>query len=175
MPEQLNFRLATSNGDDLDVMRSLIFTHGANDWNYLPEDEVAQEFEDVRSGRAIAVLAEDRGEIIGFAVSYPSLIRFPELSDSTEQSSFAYICDVVVNRKHAGKGVGAKMLTKSQIELVARGAKTIFIDCHEENLASRGMMRKSGFVEVAVVDDPERRFVGSRRTVVSAWNAASGV
>jgi len=174
MPDQLNFRLATSDGEDLGSMRSLIFTHGPNDWNYLPRDGVAQELEDVRSGKAIAVVVEDRGEIVGLAVSYPSFIRFPELADSSEPSSCAYICDVVVNRAYAGRSVATRMLNKSKVELVARGAKTIFIDCHEENLASRGMMRKSGFVEVAVIDDPERRFVGSRRTVISAWDAASG-
>jgi L-amino acid N-acyltransferase YncA len=50
--------------------------------------------------------------------------------------------------------------------LAAQGLKDVYIDRHEENAASAGMMRKGGFVEVDTFAEPARRPHGSGRTTV---------
>ena len=77
-----------------------------------------------------------------------------------------YVCEAVVHRAHAGKGLGSKLLREAVAELCRQGLKEIYIERHEENRASAGMMRKAGFTEVATFDDPQRRSSGSRRTTV---------
>lgn len=146
-------------------MQSLLMKHGPNEWNYLPEEGVKAEMEDVASGRAIAVLAEAEEKIIGFAVAYPGLIRFPAIVDSRKDAgACGYIGDVVVHSDFAGKGIGSKLLNEAKSLLREAKVQEIHIDCHEENAASRGMMRKAGFRQLALFDDPDRRFAGSRKT-----------
>lgn len=47
-----------------------------------------------------------------------------------------------------------------------QGVGDVFIERHEENAGSAGMMRKAGFREVRTFNDPERRATGSRRTTL---------
>ena len=146
-------------------MFALLTEHGPNQWNFLPEDGVKSEMQDVADGRAAAILAKDGEKIVGFAVAYPGLIRFPKLTTSKlDQSKFGYIGDVVVHPNYSGRGIGSSLLNQAKAFLSASGVVEVHIDCHEENAASRGMMRKAGFEELATFHDPDRRFVGSRRT-----------
>ncbi len=163
--ENMKLRLADSN--DIEPMRELIFTHGPNEWNYLPKDGITRELENVRSGAAEAVVVEVEGGLVGLAVFYCGFVRFPDLvARGTEPSNVGYIEDVVVSREHAGEGLGSKMLERAAREFGKRNVEEVYIDCHEENLASLGMMRKAGFERIAVFYDPERRFSGSRKTCV---------
>jgi len=57
-------------------------------------------------------------------------------------------------------------------ELAKLGADVVFIDRHEENLASAGMMRAAGFVEIDTYADPRRRPHGSGRTTVCCFSFA---
>ena len=77
-----------------------------------------------------------------------------------------YVGEAVVHREHAGKGLGSRLLKEVLAALAGEDCKEIYIERHEENLASAGMMRKAGFTEVATFDDPQRRSSGSRRTTV---------
>ena len=54
------------------------------------------------------------------------------------------------------------------------GVDAVFVDRHEENLASAGMMRKAGFTEVETYADPRRRPHGSGRTTVCCFSFADG-
>jgi hypothetical protein len=47
-----------------------------------------------------------------------------------------------------------------------QGFVEVFIERHEENPGSAGMMSKAGFVEIDTCHDPARRALGSRRTTV---------
>ena len=156
--------------DDVDEMYSLLKEHGPNKWNYLPEGGVIAELRDVADGKAVSILAELGDYIVGFAIAYPGFIRFPEYttpSNSTE--IIGYIGDIVVHMEHSGKGIGTVLVEEVKAALIEHGISEIYIDCHEENTASRLMMKKAGFEEVAVYFDPERRFVGSRRSWVGRF------
>ena len=48
----------------------------------------------------------------------------------------------------------------------ARGLHAVYIDRHEENAASAGMMRKAGFTVIDTFDEPAKRPHGSGRTTV---------
>ncbi|MDP1938344.1 MAG: hypothetical protein Q8K91_14150, partial [Hylemonella sp.] len=62
--------------------------------------------------------------------------------------------------------LGTTLLEKVIDRLTVTGACEVYIDRHEENAASAGMMRKTGFVEIDTFAEPVRRPHGSRRTTV---------
>ena len=153
--------------ENVDEMRTFLYEHGKNQWNHIPEEGVDAEMRAVTEGRAFARLALVDCEIGGFAVAYPGYARFSKLNDpDIPASAVGYIGNVVVDTQHVGKGIGAALLEHVKTDMAGRGMRLVNIDCHEENTASRGMMRKAGFTELAVFEDLNRRFVGSRRTFV---------
>ncbi len=79
---------------------------------------------------------------------------------------YAYICEAVIHRDMAGQGLGSRLLRQVVSLLAEQGVHDIYIDRHEENAASAGMMRKAGFVELESYADPQRRPYGSGRTTV---------
>lgn len=158
--------LRTATGSDVPMMKAFIFAHGANQWNFLPEDGVAAHLGDIENGATQAVLAHVAGELAGFVTFMASTELSHYQGTASKGSAHGYICEAVVHRAQAGKGLGARMLRAAVAQLKAQGFQEIFIERHEENLASAGMMRKAGFVEIDVFDDPQRRAHGSRRTSV---------
>lgn len=164
MNEEIDIRSAAA--EDIAAMTAFIFEHGANQWNFLPEDDVRAHLAAIAGGRTQAVLAEAAGKLIGFVsfMTARTMVRF----QSRDRIGYphGYVCEAVVHRDWAGKGLGARLLQEAVAQLSAQGFKEIYIERHEENLASAGMMRKAGFAEVATFDDPQRRSSGSRRTTV---------
>jgi len=80
-----------------------------------------------------------------------------------------YVNEAVVRRDQTGRGVGTRLLKEALASLATMGVQMVFIDRHEENLASAGMMRRAGFVEVETYPDPRRRTHGSGRTTVCCF------
>jgi len=172
--QKILFRTATEN--DVNEMLSFLKEHGPNKWNYIPEEYVTKEFKDVVEGKAIALIAELDNQMVGFAVMYPEFNRFPEYTDSEIlRENIGYISNVVVQKKHAGKGIGTNLIENIKITLSKYGIAEIYIDCHEENTASRGMARKAGFEEIALYLDIERRTVGSCKTWIGRYCSINGV
>jgi len=168
--QQMQLRRAIAG--DVSEMRLLLMEHAPNEWNYLPEDGVTTELRDVVEGKAIALVAELETKIVGFAIAYPGFIRFPEYTaPNTSAAAVGYIGDVVVHTEYSGKGIGTTLLTETIGLLSTLGVSEVNIDCHEENKASRGMMRKAGFEEVAVYLDQERRSTGSRRSWIGRYTS----
>jgi ribosomal protein S18 acetylase RimI-like enzyme len=157
---------AAAQAEQLADLQSLIREHGANAWNWLPEDGIVQHMQDIAAARAQAVLALDGAELLG-AVTFCSSHGFARYQSAARQDALhGYICEAVVRRDQAGRGLGAKLLELAVARLKAQGLQEIYIDRHEENLASAGMMRKAGFVELETFVEPERRPHGSGRTTV---------
>lgn len=152
--------------DDIGAMRALIFEHGANQWNFLPEEEVTVHIAAIASGKTEAVLAEVDGVLAGFVTFLQSRAMARYQPQAQKGFQHGYICEAVVHRQFAGKGLGSALLQEAVRHLLERGMSEIYIERHEENLASAGMMRKAGFREVDTFDDPTRRASGSRRTTV---------
>lgn len=164
MTDHVVLREATS--ADIAAMTAFIFEHGANEWNYLPEEDVALHLAAIADGKTRAMIAEAGGELAGFVtfMTSRSLSRY----QSIEQlgNPHGYICETVVHRAHAGRGIGTRLLAAAIDQLRLQGLAEVFIERHEENPGSAGMMRKAGFVEIDTYHDPARRAFGSRRTTV---------
>ncbi len=151
---------------DIDNLCVLIFEHGPNPWNHLPPAEVTTHLQQIADGSVSALLAERGGELLGF-VSYQRSRHFARYQPPTRRDQeHAYICEAVTHRAVAGQGLGSRLLKQVVVALAEQGVADIYIDRHEENAASAGMMRKVGFVEIETYADPERRPNGSRRTTV---------
>ena len=159
-------RLAAAGPQDLPALRTLIFDDGVNIWNYLPEDGIGEHLEDIALGRAFGVLALEQGQLIG-AVTFGLSTDFDDyLPPQARGTPQGYVSEAVVRRDRVGQGWGTRLLRHALAELSKLGADVVFIDRHEENLASAGMMRAAGFVEIETYADPRRRPHGSGRTTV---------
>ena len=77
-----------------------------------------------------------------------------------------------MRRDWVGQGLGTRLLREALASLSSRGVSSVFIDRHEENLASAGMMRRAGFVEMDTYADPRRHPHGSGRTTVCCYRFA---
>jgi len=154
---------------DYSNMRSLLVRDGANDWNYITEESISTQFSLIDEGKASAVLAEvNEGEIIGFAVIIHRDAFPDKLAKYTNFSDIAYVKEVVVSKCHSGQGLGSKLLQECVHIARKRNLAKVYVERHEENAASAGMMRKAGFEIIDTFYDPEKRSVGSRNTSVLA-------
>ena len=148
------------------ALEAFIFDHGANAWNWLPVDGIREHLQDIARGQAQGLLALDGGTLVG-AVTYCRTHDYARYqSAALAGTEHGYICEAVVHRGYAGKGLGVRLLTSAVSDLRAQGMREVYIDRHEENLASAGMMRKCGFLEVDTYVDPRRNNTGSGRTTV---------
>lgn len=150
---------------DLASMRELLFADGPNEWNYLTEESVDHQIDLIRKGNATAVIAENE-RILGFSVLIFGLACPKKLRKYADLASIAYINDVVVSRELAGEGYGTKLLLESLALAKSESYDSVYIERHEENLASAGMMSKAGFGLVETFHDPEKRFTGTQNTTV---------
>jgi ribosomal protein S18 acetylase RimI-like enzyme len=154
---------------DFKQMRDILLNDGPNEWNYITDDSIDQQFQLIREGKALAVLAEEN-EIAGFAVLIFKQACPAKLSQYSDMSTIAYINDVVVSSSHSGKGIGSRLLQQA-VEFARKAqCEKVYIERHEENLASAGMMRKASFQVVDTFDDPNKRPTGSRKTSVLVKN-----
>ncbi|MFZ3204382.1 MAG: GNAT family N-acetyltransferase [Pseudomonas sp.] len=161
-----DFEIRRAQAEDIVEMCALIFEHGPNPWNHLPEDEVTAHLQGIAAGAVQAVLAEREGELLGF-VSYRLSRHFERYQPEARRGQLhAYICEAVTHRTLVGQGLGSRLLNQAVGQLAEQGIADIYIDRHEQNAASAGMMGKAGFVELDTYADPERRPHGSGRTTV---------
>ncbi|MES2530080.1 MAG: GNAT family N-acetyltransferase [Pseudomonadota bacterium] len=160
--------LRAATAADNPALSDLILTHGPNPWNWLPPDDVARHLAEIATGAngTGGVLAFDQEALIG-AVTFCTTRHFARYQDAADADALhGYICEAVVHRAQAGRGLGARLLAAAIGVLAAQGLRDVYIDRHEENAASAGMMRKAGFVEIDTFAEPARRPHGSGRTTV---------
>jgi ribosomal protein S18 acetylase RimI-like enzyme len=150
----------------LAAMEVLIFDHGANPWNWLPVDGIREHLQQVVSGQAQGLLALDGETLVGMMTYCQTHDYARYQSAALAGTVHGYVSEAVVHRDYAGKGLGARLLSAAVEDLHARGMREVYISRHEENLASAGMMRKCGFVEIDTYVDPRRNNIGSGRTTV---------
>ena len=164
----LNYRNALSK--EFGVLKNFIFEHGANPWNYLPEDGIDKSFSLVSNCQGEALVTCDSETIVGLALFfYPSALpeNFQQYSDS---NSAVYVAEVVVHSDYAGRGIGTQLLKEIINRAIDLKASRVLLDRHEENAASAGMMAKAGFREICTFTDLERRLHGSRKTTVLEYS-----
>lgn len=169
MTTELKMRLAGAG--DIAELCAFLFEHGPNPWNFLPADGVEAHLRGIADGSVQAVLGEREGRLAGFVSLYLCSDFHAHQPADRRGLPQGYVCEAVVQRELAGQGLGTRLLRAAMSRLVALGAKDIYIERHEENAGSAGMMRKAGFREVLTFDDPARRPNGSRRTTLCHWRA----
>ena len=170
----MGLRIVRAGPEHLAAVTDLIFAHGATVWNYLPEDGIREHLEHVVQGRDHGVLALQDGQLLGavtFGLSTDFDRYLPAQARGTPQG---YVSEAVVRRERTGQGLGTRLLSEALAALSTMGVVAVFIDRHEENLASAGMMRRAGFTEVETYADPRRRPHGSGRTTVCRFSFADG-
>jgi len=161
--------------EHLAALTDLIFAHGANVWNYLPEDGIREHLAHVVQGRDHGVLALQDGQLLG-AVTFGLSTDFDRYLPAHQRgTSQGYVSEAVVRRERTGQGLGTRLLREALAALSSMGVVAVFIDRHEENRASAGMMRHAGFVELETYADPRRRPHGSGRTTVCRFSFADEI
>lgn len=157
---------------DIDAVHVLIRGHGPNPWNYLAEPRLREHLEGFATGRTHAVLAEAAGAIVA-VITYEETRGFARYQPAAcAHLAQGHVGEAVVHRDWRGRGLGARLLREAVARLQTLGLADIYVERHEENAASAGMMRSAGFVVVDCFDDHERRSAGSRRTAVCRYTGA---
>jgi ribosomal protein S18 acetylase RimI-like enzyme len=163
----IHYRTATL--AELADVKALLWDQGPNQWNYLTEEGVEAEFALVEQGSALVMVAVDNEQIIGFAVLMDGEVGLDTLSQYCTLSEICYIGDVVVSNVYAGQGIATRLLQLCIEKSKQKGAHAVWIERHEENLASAGMMKKAGFQVVDTFYDPDKRSAGSRNTSILCY------
>ncbi|WP_374339634.1 GNAT family N-acetyltransferase [Leeia sp.] len=167
--QHLDYTLRPAQPHEAPQLETLLRQYGPNPWNYLPDEGVRQHFAELAAGQAEALLAcTPEGEVAGFVTW---LSRHPDAERRAREPHSAYIGEALVLPAHAGKGLGGALLRAVRDRLLAAGQGPLYIERHEENAASAGMMRQAGFVPLLTFDDPVRRRHGSKRTTECVYPA----
>jgi phosphinothricin acetyltransferase len=103
-----------------------------------------------RNGAHAVVVAEDGGEIVGFASLSPWRSR-PAYATSVEDS-------VYVHRDHQGRGVGRALLTELVDVARAHGFHAVFARIVEGHASSIALHRSVGFEVVGTEREVGRKF-----------------
>ena len=158
--------LQAARSENIAAIVDLILTHGPNPWNWLPPEEVARHVGQIATGEVDAVVAWDGAALQG-VVTFRQAQDFARYQpEGREAEPHGYICEAVVHRDAVGQGLGARLLAAALDLLRAQGMREVYIDRHEENAASAGMMRKAGFTVIDTFAEPAKRPHGSGRTSV---------
>jgi ribosomal protein S18 acetylase RimI-like enzyme len=166
------YSIRSATPEDATGLIDFIFEHGENPWNHLPVKAVRDHLLEIGAGRIEALMAVSGESLLGFVSYQPDSQEFLRYQPR-QQPAHSYVCEAVVHRDAAGNGIGSALLAAVVETLQAQGVTDIYIDRHQDNLASAGMMIKVGFAEVACYDDPARRPNGTRRTTVCRLRTAA--
>ena len=80
----------------------------------------------------------------------------------------------MVSSELHGQGFGTRLVEFCLTLAAKENYEKMSIERHEENIASKKMMEKSGFQVVDRFYDPDKRRVGTRKTVVSSKDLRMG-
>jgi ribosomal protein S18 acetylase RimI-like enzyme len=97
-----------------------------------------------RSPNAVFQVAQAAGEIVGEGIA---LVRHHKRSLTGRLYSLA------VHPNHRGQGIGNRLLKTTLAELVARGAKRVFLEVEQANLAAVKLYERHGFRSIGILPD----------------------
>jgi L-amino acid N-acyltransferase YncA len=129
-------------------------------------DGIREHLQEVVSAQARGLLAFDGDTLVGMMTYCQTHDYAMYQSAALAGTMHGYVSEAVVHRDYAGKGLGSRLLQAAVDDLRTQGMREVYISRHEENLASAGMMRKCGFVEIDTYVDERRNNTGSGRTTV---------
>ncbi|HEV7350423.1 GNAT family N-acetyltransferase [Telluribacter sp.] len=157
-------QLRPASAADIPALESLVFNHGTNEWNYLPEDGVKAHLTALTDGSVRGFVALSDGEIVGL-MTFQTGIFYPEY-ETNPAEVHGYVAEGVVHSTYVGKGIGVQLMQEVLNALAQVPVKHIYAKRHEENPYSRRLLEKTGFQEIATFYDPLIRPTGTRRTTV---------
>lgn len=164
MEKQLTLRSAK--GDDIESMIDFILLHGPNEWNYLPEDAIGEHIRKISTGEVQAIIAIYDEQIVGFVTFEKSYLYSKYHSSNGKRNGHWYVGEAVVHKDYVCRGIGTMLLKEAVKYMFERELEYVYIDRHEENAASAGMMRKAGFSIIDTFSDREKRTFGSGNTTI---------
>ena len=108
-PRMIRYRLAEVS--ELDDLKSFLFEHATNPWNYLPTGGVDSEFSLVAQQQASALVAVEGNKPVGFVIFYHPTILPSKYHQYTNGNNAIYIAEAAVHRNYGGQGIGTHLLT----------------------------------------------------------------
>lgn len=122
--------LRTPRASDLAAVAAIEEASFSDPWS-------AKEFSSVLSvDHSIFLIAESRGEIVGYVVAMAVI-------DEAE------ILNVAVSPSRRGEGVGGDLLDEALKQVEARGAESVFLEVRVSNAAARALYQSRGFGEIS--------------------------
>lgn len=97
----------------------------------------------MRSKNAIFLVAEDRGNITGYASA--SEMGHPEFYADRK---YAFLKDIFLSKKYRGKKISDMLMQQIFSWARKRGLKTIDLTCWSNNSHALGFYKRQGFTEV---------------------------
>lgn len=110
-------------------------------------------------GRTRDVVAKSIAGSIGYGVYRPDGVQVAFARAVTDDATFAWLCDVYVDRAERGKGLGTWLVTAVQDDLATRGVRRILL----ATLDAHGLYTKLGFQDVV----PNRYLEYDRRGITT--------
>ena len=108
----------------------------------IKDDTYMRNWFDKHRGRYKVIVAEDKGQIVGWA----------SLNQYNNRSAYDGVADlsVYISRDYRGKGVGKKLLAKLESLAIENGFHKILLFTFPFNQLGQGLYRRMGFREVGV-------------------------
>jgi GNAT superfamily N-acetyltransferase len=100
-------------------------------------------------GRPRDVVERSFASSLAFGVYRPDRTQVAVARMVTDSATFAWLCDVYVDRAERGRGLGTWMVGAARDELAARGVRRILLATND----AHGVYAKLGFLPLL---DPER-------------------
>ena len=152
--------------DQIAQLKSFLLEHGPNQWNYLPVPAVDAGFQLMHRDQAMCISCYLNSDLAGLALSFFGDTCPEPILQYHDSAQIMFISEVVVSPNYAGHGLGTDLLQRSLDYASAQNLEAVYIERHEENLASAGMMRKAGFKLIDTFHDPAKRSSGSCNSCV---------
>ncbi|MEO7366476.1 MAG: ribosomal protein S18-alanine N-acetyltransferase [Gemmatimonadaceae bacterium] len=122
--------LRTPGASDLGAVAAIEEASFGDPWS-------AREFASVLSiDHSIFLIAESRGEIVGYVIAIAVL-------DEAE------ILNVAVSPSRRGEGIGGDLLDAAVKQVESRGAESLFLEVRVSNVAARALYQSRGFAEIS--------------------------
>ena len=167
-----NILIHIASPSDIDGIRRLVLDHGTTQWNFFPREDLEEHLANIASGTDHALLAFDRGMLVGMVSFTVGNFYSKYESETSKQEPTGYIVEALIHSDFTKRGIGTQLLERAKAELVESGVSSIYAKRHEENRASEALMRKTGFQLIDVFPDP-RRTSGSCRTAIERFSVKS--
>lgn len=108
--------------------------------NRTPTDYAAFLVEQMQEPDAVVLVADDRGDVIGYAYATVEGHDYMAL-----RGPAGVLQDIIVDPEYRGRGVGRQLLDAALAELTARGAPQVVLSTAARNVSAQRLFARAGF------------------------------